>query len=188
MNTSTQSSESLASPFRTVLRRWPAAAGLLAAVLVLLFTADRRTVTISLTVAALCYLGAAALGRRWVAWAGVAVFSVPVVVAELIGVPWWVGLAVVAAALVVAGLVIGVPRPPVLAQTAAAVAYGGVAVTALYLSPDAGLLLAGLALAAHAAWDAVHYRRDTVVPRSLAEACMLFDVLLGLGVAVIALT
>jgi hypothetical protein len=176
------------SPPRALARRWPAAAGLLAAVLMLAFTVDRQTVTISLTVAALCYLGAAALGRRWVAWAGVAVFSVPVVVAELIGVPWWVATAVVAAALLITGLVIGVPRPPVLAQTVAALAYGGVAVAALSLPADAGLLLAGLALAAHAGWDAVHYRRDAVVPRSLAEACMFFDVPLGVGAVVIALT
>jgi hypothetical protein len=176
------------SPPRALAHHWPAAAGLLAAALVLAFTADRRTVTISLTVAALCYLGAAALGRRWVAWAGVAVFGVLVVVAELIGVPWWVAMAVVAAVLLGVGLVIGVPRPPVLAQTVAALAYGGVAVAALSLSADAGLLLAGLALAAHAVWDAVHYRRNAVVPRSLAEACMFFDVPLGLGVAVIALT
>jgi hypothetical protein len=176
------------SPPRTLAHHWPAAVGLLAAVLVLAFIADRRTATVGLTVAALCYLGAAALGRRWVAWAGVAVFSVPVVVAELVGVPWWVVMAVLAAVLLGIGLVIGVPRAPVLAQAVAALAYGGVAVTALYLSADAGLLLAGLALAAHAVWDTVHYRRDVVVPRSLAEACMFFDVPLGLGIAVIALT
>jgi hypothetical protein len=33
----------------------------------------------------------------------------------------------------------------------------------------------------------VHYRRNEVVPRSLAEACMLLDVPLGLGLVVLAL-
>jgi hypothetical protein len=49
------------------------------------------------------------------------------------------------------------------------------------------MVLAGLALASHAVWDAIHYRRAAVVPRSLAEFCMLLDVPLGLGAVVLAL-
>ena len=37
-----------------------------------------------------------------------------------------------------------------------------------------------------AAWDAVHYRRRLVVSRSLAEACLSLDLLLGLGLIALA--
>ena len=51
----------------------------------------------------------------------------------------------------------------------------------------AGAVLASLALMAHAIWDVIHYRRNAVVPRSLAEACMFFDVPLGVAIIVLAL-
>ncbi len=57
---------------------------------------------------------------------------------------------------------------------------------ALFLAPRVGLVLAGLVLASHAVWDVVHYRRNQVVPRSLAEFCMLLDVPLGVGFIVLA--
>ena len=66
--------------------------------------------------------------------------------------------------------------------------YGGLACAALLLAPRAGLVLAGLALAAHALWDMEHYRRDLVVPRSLSAFCMALDVPLGLGAVVLAVT
>ncbi|MFC8907015.1 hypothetical protein [Micromonospora sp. NPDC057140] len=60
------------------------------------------------------------------------------------------------------------------------------AVTAVLVAPRVGLVLAGLALAAHGIWDVVHYRRNEVVPRSLAEFCVLLDVPLGVGFLVLA--
>jgi hypothetical protein len=169
-----------------LLRRWPSALGLTAAVLVLIFGADRESASTSVNVAVLCYLAAAAFDRRWVAWAGVAGFSVVVFAAELGGVPWWAAFAVVAVLLLGAGFAIRAPRHALLAQAGAALAYGAPAVVALYLSPLAGAILAGLSLATHAAWDLVNYRRNTVVPRSLSEACMLLDIPLGIGVIVLA--
>ncbi len=58
--------------------------------------------------------------------------------------------------------------------------------TALFLAPRAGLVLAG------PCWrpcrvDVIHYRRDQVVPRSLAEFCMLLDIPLGVGFVVLAM-
>ena len=73
-------------------------------------------------VAALCYLGAAALDRRWVAWAGCVVVSLVLVASQAIGLVWWAVGATLA--LVVAGLLLGVPRPPLTAQTAALIGYG----------------------------------------------------------------
>jgi hypothetical protein len=40
---------------------------------------------------------------------------------------------------------------------------------------------------AHAIWDVIYYRRNAVVPRSLAEACIFFDVPLGVAIIVLAL-
>ena len=64
-------------------------------------------------------------------------------------------------------------------QAVALVAYFGVAIAALLLAPRLGLVVAGGALVAHAAWDLVHYRRDAVVNRSLALWCLGLDVFLG---------
>ncbi|GAA0519709.1 hypothetical protein Ade02nite_80890 [Paractinoplanes deccanensis] len=171
----------------TALRnRWPAALGFAAAVLVLIFAADRETASTAVLVAALCYLGAAAFARRWVAWAGVVGFSVVVTAAQFMEISSWVALAVVGVVLLGLGFIVGVPRRPLVAQAAAAVGYGIFAVVALYVPETAGGVMAGLALAAHAGWDTVNFARNTVVPRSLSEACMALDVPLGIGVAVIA--
>ena len=83
---------------------WPSALGLLAAASILATGADRETLAIAVCVAALCYLGAAALGRPWVAWAGIVGASLVVVASELVALVWWAGIGIAAFALVVAGL------------------------------------------------------------------------------------
>lgn len=139
----------------------------------------------ALGIATLCYLAAAVTGLRWVAWLVVGVGTLMVFGAELLDLPRWAVLA--AAGLVL--LVIGFIRRP-RATTPQALAMGGffgVAVSALALDPRLGLALAGLALAAHAGWDVVHYRRNAVVGRSLALWCMGLDLFLGLvcvGIAI----
>jgi hypothetical protein len=169
-----------------LLHRWPSALGLLAVVAALATGADRESVAITLAVAALCYLGAAALNRPWIAWATIVGGSLVVTVGALTGLAWWGAIGIAAAALLVTGLVSGVPRPPLTAQTAALLGFGGLAVAAVFLAPRAGMVLAGLALASHAGWDLVYYRRNEVVPRSLAEFCMVLDVPLGLALIVLA--
>ncbi|UNX54509.1 hypothetical protein MF406_16720 [Georgenia sp. TF02-10] len=171
-----------------VLRRWPGAVGLtVAVVLVATGAADRETLARGVSLAALCFLGAAALGRPWVGWAGIAVGSAVVVASELLGLAWWVGVGVTALGLVVVGLLRRAPLPALTAQSAAMAGFGGLAVAAVVMDPDAGLVLAGLTLASHAGWDAVLYRRNQVVPRSLAEFCMFLDVPLGIGLILLAL-
>ncbi|WP_346280069.1 hypothetical protein [Pseudonocardia sp.] len=91
----------------------------------------------------------------------------------LVGLVWWAGVGIAALALVVAGLYRGVQRRGLTAQVAALVGFGGLAVVALFLAPRLGLVLVGAVLVSHVVWDAVHLRRDQVVPRSLAEFCML---------------
>lgn len=174
---------------RTVLHRWPSLLGLVAAAAALGtgVSAEPDAPATAVAVAALCYLGAAALDRRWVAWAGILGGSLVVVAGRLVGLPWWGALGIVALALVVVGLLIGVPRRPLTAQTMAVAGFGGLAVVAVFLAPQVGLVLAGTVLASHAIWDVIHYRRDEVVSRSLAEFCILLDVPLGVGCIVLAL-
>ena len=169
-----------------VRHHWPAALGLLAALAVLAAGADRDVVAITVIAATVCYLAAAALDRPWVAWAAVLGTVVVVVAGRLLGAPPWVSLGVTALVLVVVGLVGGVPRHALAAQTAAVLLYGGVAVSGLLLSPGAGLVVVAVTLVAHGIWDVVHFRRDVVVPRSLAQACVWLDVPLGTGVLVLA--
>jgi uncharacterized membrane protein len=103
------------------------------------------------------------------------------------GLAWSVAVGAVALVLVIAGLLLRVPRPPLTAQTAALIGYGGVAVAALFLPPHIGLMLAGAALIGHGVWDVIHYRSNQVVHRSLAEFCVLLDVPLGVGAIVLAI-
>jgi hypothetical protein len=186
MNTAISSTAEPAPRWRLLLRRWPSLLGLAVAAVQLALDPDAETVATVITVAVLCYLGAAALRRRWVAWAGCAIFPAVVVGSQQAGLPWWLISGAVALALVITGLVLRAPRPTLTAQTLAALAYGGVAVVALFLVPHLGLVLAGVALIGHGVWDVIHYRRNQVVHRSLAEFCVLLDVPLGTGALVLA--
>jgi hypothetical protein len=173
---------------RTVLHRWPSVLGLAIAVESLVTGTDRKTVAVVVCVAALCYLGAAALSRPWVAWAGTIGGSVVVAVGEEMGrLALLTGIGIAAFVLIVAGVIRRIPRSALTAQTAALAGYGGIAAAALFFAPRLGLALAGVALAAHAGWDLIHYRRNQVVPRSLSEFCMLLDVPLGIGAVVLAI-
>ncbi|WP_433362799.1 hypothetical protein ACQPZX_30960 [Actinoplanes sp. CA-142083] len=172
----------------TLLNRWPAALGLAAAAGQLALGPDTDTIATVLAVAVLCYLGAAAFDRRWVSWAGCLVFPAIIVAARFADLTWWLVGALVALALVVVGLILRAPRRALTVETAGLLGYGAVAVLALSLSPRAGLAVAGVALCAHAVWDVIHYRRDVVVKRSLAEFCVLLDVPLGIAAIILAIT
>ncbi|MFC7404504.1 hypothetical protein [Georgenia alba] len=135
-------------------------------------------------VAVLAYLAAGATGMRWMAWAWVVIASLIMTVTTVLDVSWWPWFAVAGALIALVGL-LRRPRATA-AQVAAMLGYFGVAVLALYLEPRIGLALAGLALAAHAGWDYVHYRKDVVVHRVLAVWCMGLDLTAGLASLVIA--
>lgn len=143
---------------------------------------------ITVAAAASCYLAAAALGRPWVAWAGIITSSVVVVLTEMSGLPWWAGLTCYAALLLVIGLARPAAARVLSEQSVAMLGFGGLALLALFISPRLGLALAGLVLASHALWDYRHWRRNDVVPRSMAEFCFLLDVPLGVAALVLALT
>ena len=172
---------------RGALRHWPIAVGLVAAAASLASGAGREGVLITLMIACLCYAAAAATGRPWVSWAAIPAGTAVVVASEVAGAPWWAGLLVVSAAIVMLGCLVEARRPLVLRQAVALAAGGSAVLVALALSPTAALVVGGLALAAHGGWDAWHLARRQVVARSLAVACLALDSVLGLGTVVLAL-
>ena len=133
--------------------------------------------TTAVGVAALCYLAAAVTGVRWTAWLVALLASAVPVASELLGTPRWIAFVLVGLVLTGIGLARG--RRATWPQAAAMAGFFGVATVALFLEPRVGLALAGLALAAHAGWDVVHYRRDVVVNRSLALWCIGLDLTMG---------
>ncbi|WP_423462619.1 hypothetical protein ACO229_20495 [Promicromonospora sp. MS192] len=128
-------------------------------------------------VAALCYLAAAVTGVRWTAWLVALLASAIPVASELLDTPRWIAFTLVGVVLTGIGLARG--RRATWVQAAAMAGFFGAATAALFLEPRSGLALAGLALAAHAVWDVLHYRRDVVVNRSLALWCIGLDLTLG---------
>jgi hypothetical protein len=186
---SIQASDSTLHPptgWVTVLHRWPTALGLLSAIAMLATGADREMPAIAVTIAATCYLAAAASGLPWIAWPSIFGGGLVVVLSELFGLDWWVGLGAVALVLVLIGLRGGVSRPALTAQSAQLAAFGGLAVAAMFVAPRVGLVLAAVTLAVHSVWDVIHYRRNQVVPRSLAEFCMFLDIPVGVALLVLA--
>ena len=87
-----------------VLGRSPATLGLVAAAGYLLTGVDRDAVATVLTVALLSSLAAAAVGLPWLAWATIPGGILVAVRRGLLGVEQWISLRVVAALLVVVGL------------------------------------------------------------------------------------
>ena len=69
-------------------------------------------------------------------------------------------------------------------QTVGMLVFGSTVLVALSVDPDLGGKLVAIALIGHAAWDAYHFLRDRVVPRSYAEFCALVDLLLGAAILV----
>ncbi|MFE6646632.1 hypothetical protein ACFVJS_08735 [Nocardioides sp. NPDC057772] len=187
MNSTTTAHAAPASLKRPLWGHWPAALGLAAATFQIVTGAATDAVALTVTVAASCYLAAAAFGLRWIAWANILVGSIVAILSELAGAPWWLGLAVFAVVLVVVGLLRRAPVRWLSAEGFAMVGFGGLAVVAVLISPRTGLALAGVALASHAAWDYLHWRRDAVVPRSMAEFCIVLDVLFGAAAITLAI-
>jgi hypothetical protein len=165
--------------------RWPTALGIAVAALAAFDLQDGLEFAALTVLMALVYLGAAALDRRRFAWvvliAGLAVLAVIPSTSEVVP-----SVAFLAAAPVF--LVLGVARGQVQRpgglplQTAGMLAFGSTVLVALYVDPDLGGKLVAVAILGHAAWDAYHYLRNWVVPRSYAEFCAVLDLLLGAAI------
>ena len=115
----------------------------------------------------------------------VGVAGLAVVLARFTGLDPTVTLLVAGVGFAVFGFLRGrdIDRREFAAQVLAFLGFSALAVTAMMMDPLVAVYLAALAAIGHAAWDVVYFVRNRVVPRSLAEACFVLD--LGLGVALL---
>jgi hypothetical protein len=168
-----------------LLHRWPTALGIAVAALAANDMQGGLEFAGLAVLLAVVYLGAAALDRRWSAWV-VLLAGLPLVffLPSVSGIHPSVALLVVAAVFLVVGVARGqLARPGGLPlQTAGMLAFGSIVLVALYVDPGLGGKLVAIAILTHAAWDAYHYLRNTVVPRSYAEFCVFVDLLLGAAI------
>ena len=168
-----------------LMHRWPTALGIAVAALAAFDLRDGLEFATLTVLLALVYLGAAALDRRWSAWV-LLLAGLPL--AFLIPSTWEIDplvvLLVAATAFLVLGVARGLWRRPggLPLQTVGMLAFGSTVLMALYVDQDLGGTLVAFALIGHAAWDAYHFVRNRVVPRSYAEFCIFVDLLLGAAI------
>ncbi|WP_221933150.1 hypothetical protein [Tessaracoccus rhinocerotis] len=168
-----------------LMARWPAALGLLALLANLADGADPHVTAMIIIIAATCYLGAAVLGSRRSVWVMVVATSAVVVLASVAGLDPTAALIAMGIGLAVFGLISakGSRRRDVGVQALGFLCYTAVGVAAMMSAPVPTIYLAATAAIGHTLWDVVHFIRDKVVTRSLAEACFVLD--LGLAVALL---
>lgn len=173
---------------RHLLERWPSVVGLLALLLNVTGGADAHVTAMIIIIASACYLATSAIGPRRSAWVVVGGAAVAVALARVTGLDATVTVLVLGVAFAVLGLLRGadVDRRELGIQTLGFLGFSAVALTAMMVGPVPALYLAALAAVGHAAWDVVHFLRDRVVPRSLAEACFVLDLGLGLSMLFLA--
>ncbi|MBC3194717.1 hypothetical protein H7X46_27070 [Pseudonocardia sp. C8] len=164
---------------RQVLDRWPAAAGVVVAVL---SAAAGDGAAPVLVAAGFVYLGAAAVRRRAAAWPLFWVTFVLMAASRFVpGLDPAGAMLAVAAVLAVAGLARGAARPAygLPLQAAVLLVIGAAALAASAASPQVAALIVAAGLFGHAGWDLWHHRTGRVVSRSLAEFCGVLDALLA---------
>lgn len=165
-------------------RTWPAALGVIVAAGTAYGLTDGRDAAPVVAASGLVYLAAAAIGRRWTAWAAFGVSSVLITLGKFTDLDvttWMLGLAAV---LLVVGLAGRRLRSwwSLPTQTAAMFVLGAVALLAVRLEATTGGLLVAAALLGHAAWDIHHHGTGRVVNRSFAEFCAVLDILVAVVV------
>ena len=168
-----------------LMHRWPTALGIAVAALAAYDLQDGLEFAALTVLMALVYLGAAALDRRWSAWV-VLLAGLPLTnfIPPISGIDLSVVLLAAAPVFLVVGVARGQLRKPggLPLQTVGMLAFGSTVLVALYMDPDLGGKLVGIAIIGHAVWDAYHYLRDRVVARSYAEFCAVVDLLLGAAI------
>lgn len=139
-------------------------------------------------VCAVIYLLAAVTARPGTAWLGFLITSPAVAIGPLLDAEW-LSLTVIGAiglVLVVIGLIRGTWKVPVnRLQLLGVVVFGAIALGAYLVQPLLAGILIAVGLAAHAAWDIVHHRRNAVVSRSYAEFCAVLDITLAVVVVLL---
>jgi hypothetical protein len=171
-------------------RRWPTFLALAWAVISLSDVKDGLEYAILFILPATGYLFLAVVDRPRITWAVVAAAMATVVVLRTLNLDPWPTLAVVVVVLAAVGLMSGQLRRPGLYawQSPGALAFMAFGLVVLSAPAEVGGYLVGVGLLGHAAWDAIHWRRNSVVARSFAEWCGVLDLVLGLGLLVLLMT
>lgn len=167
--------------------RWPTLLAIAFAVLVVFGLKPGRELYFLLFILGLGYLVPTALNVPWAPWV-VLVLSIPAqIVMMALGIEPAVGLLVVALFF----LILGFARSRVQApwgmplQTAGMLAFGGLGLATMFVSPTLGGYLVAAGLIGHGIWDIVHYWANKVVVRSYAEMCAVYDILLGTAILIV---
>lgn len=182
---------------RGLAARWPTALALvtIAGALVLIIGTDREAEFFGPAVATMAgiYLMAYAIGRPWTAWVAFAVLSVVASVfhalaeAEVWSVEPGIGMAAV---LVVLWLWVIARRrftePTFSLETAGMVFFGAITVLVVATESTTAIVLAGLGWLFHGAWDAYHFRQNTIVNRPWSEYCGVIDLAVGTSLLIAA--
>ncbi|MBL6278311.1 hypothetical protein JMF97_19305 [Micromonospora fiedleri] len=173
-----------------LLRRWPAALGVLVAVGTVLGVEHGGQIASVVAASGFVYLAAVAIGRPGAAWAAFGVTFVLVGLSLRAGFDAVLWICVAAAGLAVLGALRAGVRPvwSLPLQSAAMLVLGAAALLAVRADHLAAGVIVSVALFAHAAWDVWHHRTERVVTRSFAEFCGVLDVLVGVGLLVVTLT
>jgi len=176
---------------RDGIRWWPTALGLLIGIGAGLGS-NGVDVAWVVAISAFVYVGAAATGSGMSAWWWF-LGSMPLItLGQIFDAPAVLTWAVVVIAALVA--VWGIARghwsnPGGLSlQSLAMVAFGAMSLLAFVVDTTAGGLLVAAGLVGHAAWDLYHHRKNRVVVRSYAEACIVLDVALAVMIVVAVLS
>lgn len=180
-----QSSAGLATLPRLIWARWPSVVGLLALLANISDGPDAHLAALVIILAAMCYLGAAALGFARAGWLMVGLSIVVVFAAALAGVDKTVAGLALGIGVGLYGLVRapGGRRGEVALQGVAFLGFSALALSAMLSQPVLAAYLAAVAALSHCVWDVIHFVRNKVVERSLTEFCFVLD--LGLGVALL---
>lgn len=169
-------------------RRWPTWLALALAANIVGDVGDGLEYALVLVMAAAGYVFIAVADRPRATWPVLFALVAAVVVLRLRHIDPWPALTVVAVALVAVGLIGGQLRRPGLyaLQSPAALAFLALGLAALSVPADIGRYFVAAGLLGHAAWDAIHWRANKIVTRSFSEWCGVLDLVLGLGILLLA--
>lgn len=142
-------------------------------------------VLLTLLIPTCAYALIALVGRRSWTWALTGLVVVVQLAGDALSGSGTTILLGATAVVVLGGATLGRWRPPPAEmrwQPWGAVVFLTAVVSALLLDVTTAKVVVAVGLLVHGAWDVVHWRRDVVVSRSLAEWCAALDISLGIGV------
>lgn len=142
-------------------------------------------VLLTLLIPTCAYALIALVGRRSWTWALTGLVVAVQLTGDVLSESGTIVLVCATAATVLGGAAVGRWRPPpdeMRWQPWGAAVFLAAVVSALLLDVTTAKVVVAVGLLLHGAWDVVHWRRDAVVSRSLAEWCAALDISLGIGI------